>query len=187
MAREKNAVGVAVMSDADICVGEFDETLDFVGMRTAASVVDVHSVRLVVCNRDVGPELAQNARRRLVSGAVRDVDCDAQFLERHFSRKTRLCEFDIAAKRVINSRGASNFTGRRPDVVDLTGKNELLDLFFDLVIKFVTVVPEKFDAVVFVRIVRSRKNNAGVSAQRSGNVCHARRWQRTDDKNIDAK
>src|SRR5438132_13426098 len=117
-----------------------------------------------MCNRNVGPELAQNARRRLVSGAVRDVDCDAQFLERHFSRKTRLCEFDIAAKRVINSRGASNFTGRRPDVVDLTGKNELLDLFLDLDIKVVIVVPEKFDGVVFLRIMRSRKINAVITA-----------------------
>src|SRR5207245_2555608 len=78
-------------------------------------------------------------------------------------------------------------SSRKMHGVDLTRKNELLDLFFDLVIKFVAVVPEKFDAVVFVRIVRSRKNNAGVCTQRSGNVCHARRWQRTDDKNIDAK
>src|SRR5207245_5524058 len=125
--------------------------------------------------------------RRRASGRVRDVDWHPQFLERNFPRKTRLCEFDIAAQRVLNSRGASNFTGRRPDFIDLTGKNELLDLFFDLVIKFVAVVPEKFDAVVFVRIVRSRKNNAGVRAQRSGNVSHARRWQRTDDTNIEAK
>jgi len=61
-------------------------------------VVDVHPVRLVVRDGDVGPELAQNAgvvckRRR------RDIGrrC-TQFFERHFSRKTCLREFHITAK-----------------------------------------------------------------------------------------
>ena len=58
---------------------------------------------------------------------------------------------------------------------------------FDLIVEFVAIVPEKFDAVVFVRIVRSGKNNAGIGPKRAGDISHARRWQRTDDENIDSK
>ena len=74
---KQNPVGVAIVSDTDIGVGQFYDALNFVRMGTAASVVDIHSVRLVVCDRDVGPELAQNARRRFVSGAIRNIDGDA--------------------------------------------------------------------------------------------------------------
>ncbi len=87
----------------------------------------------------------------------------------------------------LRSRSASNFAGRRPDVVDLTGKNQVFDLRFDLVIELVTVVPEKFNAVVFVRIMRSGENNAGISPQRTRDVSHTRRWQRSNDENIDTE
>src|SRR5207244_12431914 len=109
-----------------------------------------------------------------LSGAVSGSAGDAPFFERHFSRKTCLREFDVTAKRVINTRGASNFSGGRPDVVDLTAENQVLDLCFDLIVEFVAVVPEKFDAVVFVRVVRGGKNNAGIGAERAGNRSQAR-------------
>ena len=116
---EQHAVGVAIMSDADIGASEFDDALNFVRVRAAAALVDVHSIRLVMRHGDIGAEFAQNAGGRFVSGAVRDIDCDAQFFERHLSWETRLREFDVAAKRVVNARGASNLARRRTHVVDL--------------------------------------------------------------------
>src|SRR5439155_10296848 len=101
--------------------------------------------------------------------------------------ETCLREFDIAAKRVVNARGASNLARRRTHVVDLTGKNQVLDLRFDLVVEFVAVVPKKFDAVVFVRVVRSGKNDPGIGAQRACNICHAGSWQRTNDEDINSE
>ena len=65
------------------------------------------------------------------------------------------------------------------------GKNELLDLFFHLIIQLVTVVPEKFDAVIFIRVVRSGENDAGIGTKRTGNVSHTGRRQWTDDEHID--
>src|SRR5205085_9855557 len=99
-------------------------------------------------------------------------------------RETRLREFDVAAQCVIDARGPSDFTGGRPDVVDLAAKNQIFDLRLDLVIEFVAVVPKKFNAVVFVRIVGSGENDAGIGPEGAGDVSHARCWQRADDEDI---
>ncbi len=58
---------------------------------------------------------------------------------------------------------------------------------FDLIVEFVAVVAEEFDAVVFVRVVRSGENDAGIGAQRSGDVSNTWCGQRPDDENIDAE
>src|SRR5207244_13541009 len=76
-------------------------------------------------------------------------------LQRHPAGETCFCKLDITAERVIDTRGASYFVCRRPDGIDLAVKNELLDFFLDLIVQLVTVVPEKFDAVVLLSSVRS--------------------------------
>src|SRR5205823_6708684 len=98
--------------------------------------------------------------------------------------KTCFGEFHVAAKSVINSRRASDLVGSRPDGIDLTGEYELFNFLLDLVIQLVTVVPEKFDAVVLIRIMRSGKHDTGVGAQRSRDVSDTRRRQRSDDEDI---
>src|SRR5436190_2148484 len=92
-------------------------------LMTVATIVDVHTVRLVMRDRNLGAQLAQNARRRFVSGAVRHIDRDSQPFKRHVARETAFCEFHITAKRVVDSRRATNFSRGRPDVVDLTAEN----------------------------------------------------------------
>ena len=135
----------------------FDDALDFLRMNAAASVVDIRAVWLVMRHCDLRAEFAQNARRRFVGRAICDIDGDAHFFERHSSRKTRLGEFNVTAKRIINSRGASDFAGRRADGIDLAGENQLLNFLLDLVIQFVAVVPEKFDAIVLDKDCAKRR------------------------------
>ena len=88
---------------------------------------------------------------------------------------------------MVDSGGAPDFSRGRPDGIDFAAKNELLDFLFDLVVQLVAVVPEKFDAVVFVGIVRSGKNDAGIGAQRARDVGDTGRGQRADNKNIDTE
>src|ERR1700730_4089519 len=175
------------MRDADVRAALLDEALDFPRMSAATLRVDVHAVRLVVRDDDFRAELAQNARRRFVGGAVSHIDRYAHFLERHPTRKARLGKFDIAAKRVVDARGAPDFSGGWANRINLAGENELLDFLFDLIVELVAVVPEKFDAVVFVGIMGGGKNDAGIGPERAGDVSHARRRQRPDDENIDAE
>ncbi len=60
---KQDAISVAIMRDANVCVGFPDESLDFLGVDAATAVVDIHAVWLVVRDGDVRAELAQNARR----------------------------------------------------------------------------------------------------------------------------
>ena len=58
-------------------------------------------------------------------------------------------------------------------------------MFFHLIVQLVAVVPEKFDSVIFVRIMRGGEDDAGIGAKRPRDVSNARSRQRPDDKNID--
>src|SRR5262249_28358202 len=124
---KKNAIGIAIVTNADIRAADLNDPLDFFRINAAAAIVDVHAIRLVVRHGDVRSKLAQNAGRRFVSGAIRDIDSNTHFVERHSLGKTRFGEFHIAAERVIDSRGASDFVGSRPDAIDLAGEHKLLD------------------------------------------------------------
>src|SRR5689334_17657797 len=143
-------------------------------MSAAATGVDVHSVGLIVGDDHFGSELAQNAGTRFVGCAIRYVDGNPQLFERHFSREARLSEFNIPSKGVINPGGTSNVTSRRPNVVDSAGENQVFDLRLDLIVKFVAVMPEEFNAVVLIRIMRGGKNNARISPERTRDIRHAR-------------
>src|SRR5437867_6807221 len=123
---KKNTIGIAVVSNADIRATDFNDALDLLRMNAAAAVIDIHAIRLVMRHCDVRAQLAQNARRRFVSGAICHIDSHAHFLERHSAWETRFGEFHVATERVVNSRGASDFVRSRPNGIDLTGENELL-------------------------------------------------------------
>ena len=48
-------------------------------------------------------------------------------------------------------------------------------------------MPEKFDAVVLVSIMRSGKDDAGIGAKRASDVSHTGCRQRPDNENIDTE
>ena len=148
--------------------------------------VDVGAVRLVVRDGQFRPELAQNAGRRFVAGAVRDIDRDAHFLERHPARETGFGKLHVTPEGVIDAGGAPDLLRGRPNGIDLAGKNELLDLLLDFVVEFVAIVPEKFDPVVLVGIMRGGEDDAGVGAERARDIGHARRRERPDQEDVHA-
>ena len=100
-------------------------------MHAAATVVNVDPIGLVVRHGNLSAQLAQNARRRFVSSAIRYIHCDAHFLERHSLGKTRFGEFNVAAERVIDSRRATNVVRGRPNRIDLATENEVFDFLLD--------------------------------------------------------
>ena len=76
---------------------------------------------------------------------------------------------------------------RWADRFDLAAEDEMLDSVLDLVVELVAIVPEKFDAVVLVGIVRSGEDDAGVGPQRARDVGHPGRRQRPDEQHIHAE
>ena len=153
------------MRDADVHARFLDDPLDLVRMRAAAVAVDVRPVRLVVEDLQVRTELAQNAGRRFVGGAVRDIDGDAHFLERHAARETRLGELNVAPERIVDAGGAADLPRGRANGIDVAAEDELLDLIFDAIVELVAIVAEELDAVVFVGVMRRGENDAGVGAE----------------------
>ena len=82
--------------------------------------------------------------------------------------------------------GLADLSGGRADCFDFAAENEVLDLLLDLVVELVAVVPEKFDAVVLVGIVRGGDDDAGIRAQAARDVGDARRRQRPDEQHVHA-
>ena len=163
------------------------ELLDLLGMGAAAVGVDICAVRMVVDHDEIGSQFAQDAGTGLVGGTICAVECDAERLEREVTRKTLLRKLDIAAECVVDAEGLADFCGGGADVFDFSAEDEMLDARFDFVIELEAVMPEEFDAVVFVGIVGGGKHDAGIGPQRAGDVGYARRWQWTDEECIRAE
>src|SRR6188472_1079712 len=109
------------MRNTNVRAAHLHDVLDFLRMNTAAAVVDINTVWLVVRHGDVRAKFAQNARGRFVSGAIRDVYSHSHFLKRHSTRKTRLGEFNVATKRIVDASCASDVVGDWPDRIDFAG------------------------------------------------------------------
>ena len=56
-----------------------------------------------------------------------------------------------------------------------------------MIVEFVAIVPEKFDAVVLVRIVRGGKHDPRIRPERARDVGHARRRERPDQEHVHAE
>jgi hypothetical protein len=115
---QQHAVGVAVVRDAHMRPVRDDLAAHEFRVHRAAILVDVFSVRLIAKDKNLGAELAQDAGRGFVGGAVRAIRHDAQPLERQTARRARLGKLDVAAQRVVNAHGLADLLGRRADMLD---------------------------------------------------------------------
>ena len=141
------------MRDTDVGIVFLHPMTHLLGMHGAAAGVNIHAVRAVAVNNDIGAELAQGAGRGLVGGTVTAIDHDGHTLERLAARKGAFCVLDIPAESIVDAHGLADGLGRGADVINLAAEHEVFDLFLDGVGKLVAVVIEKLDAVVVVRIV----------------------------------
>ena len=184
---ELEAVGVAIVADADVCAGFADEACDFFGVGAAAAGVDVSSVGFVVKDAGAGTEFTENPRGAFVGGAVGDIHGDVDAFEGESFWKAGFGVFDVAAKGVVNALGLADFTSSGADAFDFAAEDEVFDALLDFVVEFVAVVAEKFDAVVLIRIVRGAEDDAGIGAQSACEIRDAGRGQRAEKKDIHAE
>ncbi len=133
----------------------------------------------------LGAKFPEHRRGDLVGGAVRAIDDDAQPVEPQPARKALLDELDVAAAGVVESLGAAEL-GRRPRA----GSGPLARcssiLSFEFVGQLVPVAPEQLDAVVGVRVVRRRDDDADIGAQAARQHRDRRGRQRPDQHDIHA-
>src|SRR3984893_6256798 len=130
------------MRDADLRAAFLYDALNLSRKSAAALCVDVPPVWFVMHDRQSGAEFAENAGRRFVGRAVRHIDRDVHFLERHFSREAGFRELDITSQCIVDSSRPSDFLRGRANGIDLTSKEKQLDLLLDPIISLVALVPE---------------------------------------------
>src|SRR6185437_12985568 len=183
---QEDAVGVAVVCDADAGVVLADFPAHLLGMHGTAVLVDVHAVGLIAVNNHFRAEFAQDAGRGFVSGAVRAIHHQAHAFEGHAAREGGFGVFDVTAEGVVDTHGFADGFGGWADGFDFAAENEVLNLVFNFVVELVTVRAEKFNSVVGVGIVRGGDDDAGIGAEAAGDISHAGSWERSDEQHVHA-
>ena len=154
-------------------------------MRGTDTVVDVETVGRGRHRGHARTEFMEDCGRGLVGRTMRAIDDQVQAAQIKIGREGGFAEFDVAPggifepARAPEARGIDARQAAAQLIIDLA-----LDRSLDLVGQLAAVTAEKFDAVVIVRIVRSRDHHARVETQRAREVGHARRRQRTAKNHI---
>src|SRR2546423_3676275 len=134
---EQDAISIAIVGDTNMGTTLPNNALNFLWEGAAALHVDVGSIGFVMRDRQVRTELAQNTGRRFVRGAIRHINRDVHFFQRHAAWETSLGKFHVTPERVVDPGGAPDFARSRPDVFDLAGEDQALDFFLHLIVQLV--------------------------------------------------
>ncbi len=146
----QHAVPVAIEGDAEVRADRLDGDRHQLGAGGAAAVVDVLAVRRAADRDDLGPELAHDARRHLVAGAMRAVEHDLERIEPEPGRHGRQAEALVVLARAVDALGLAQRT-RVPG--DGRFRQKALDPFLDFVRQLRAAFVEELDAVVVIRVV----------------------------------
>ncbi|MFM1941937.1 MAG: hypothetical protein RI897_919 [Verrucomicrobiota bacterium] len=182
---EEDAIGVAVVGDAE--VGAMFP--DFLGheawVHGAAVLVDIGSIGCVPVDEDFCSEFTEDAGGGFVGGPVGAIDDDAHTVESHSAGEGTLGELDIAAECVIDPHGLADFGGCGADAFDIAAEDEVFDFAFDIVIELKAVWPEELDAVIGVGVMGSGDDDAGVGAEGAGHVGDSGGGEGADEEDVD--
>ena len=103
-----------------------------------------------------------------------------------FLREKILQKNDVAAMNVVDAVGFADEIARRAKTLEFFRENETFDLGFHLVRKLVAIGRENLDAVVVIRIMRSRDHDPRIRAHALRDERHARRGKRADQNAVSA-
>ena len=183
---EDDAVGIAIVRDAEVGAVFANFGAEVLRMHGAAVAVDVGAVGGVAEDEDFRAQFAQDAGGGLVGGAVGAVHHDAHAVEGQALGERSLCELDVTAQRVVNADGFADLRGGGADALDVAAEDEAFDPRLDGFGQLEAVRAEELDAVIIVGIVRGGDDDAGVRAQRARGVSDARGGQRADEEHVHA-
>ncbi len=162
-----------------------DLLLQHAGMRRAAVAVDVETVRRHADPNHLRAEFRQHGRRNPVGGTIGAIDDDFEVAEIEAAGCRCLDGLDVSALHVVQPLGAPDRRGVRERHVRRR-HHERLDPALDGIRQLESVRAEQLDAVVLVRIVRSRDHHADIGTHRSRQEAHGGRRDRPQEKDIDA-
>jgi hypothetical protein len=165
---EEDAVGIAVVGEADVGLVFFGGLDEGFGVCAAAVVVDVVAIGGGVDGDDFGAELAEDLRGDFAGGAVGAIDDDFHAVEAFGEGEGVLSHHLVEACGVIEVGEASDAEADDGGGVHAFLKDDVFEAFFGFGGAFVAVALEDFEAVVFKGIVRGTNHDAGGGTEVSG-------------------
>jgi len=146
----------------------------------SAVVVDVESVGLVVDQRHVGTQFAEDGGGDLVGRPVADVHRDLDALERQAPGEGVLEEHDVAGHGVVQPHRLAHVLRRGDHVREGAGEDQVLDLGLLLVRELEARAGEHLDPVVLERVVGGGHHEARVRPHALRDVGDPRRREHAD-------
>lgn len=170
----KTAVRIAIMRNAEIGMVLQNGFLQRFQMCGAAVIVDIHPIGQRVNDLDLSAKLPQNLRHYLIRSTIRAVQNNihsVKTLAAGAQNKFHILVQEVGA--ILNmSDLVAGRTGKR--VILLQLMNDSFQLIFDSIRKFVPIAAEKLDAVVMIRIMGSRNDNACFCLMAAGQIGNSR-------------
>jgi len=160
---DDQSVGIAIEGNPDIRPPRQNLAPHLFGRQRTAFAVYVEAVGRDAEREDLGAELPEYRRGDLVAGAVCAIDDDAHPVQPQSAGKALFDEFDIAAARILEPLHTPELRRARPPARPLVETS--FDLLLEFVRQLVPVAAEQFDAVVAIRVMRRRKNDAEIGPQ----------------------
>ena len=145
-------------------------------MECAAITVNIGTVRRICEHDNFCTELFKNKRCKLIRSAIGAIQNDAHTAQVDVLRKCSFSMNYVASHRVFNAFCTTKHGTGRKVIDELLRENQSFHFSFNFVGQFVAIVAKKFDAVVFIGIVRSTHHDARISAHTGGQKGHS--WSR---------
>ena len=179
---DNNAVTVTVHRDSQMGMGIAHGLKHFFRVLRSAVFVDVAAVRPIAKRDHAGAEVFKHLRHNVGKYAVGTVKHHPQPFQRTIRFDKAFGFFQIKHDSFLVFAD-----GTRPAAVQLKPVcgNQFFQPRSHLVGKFVAFRGDQFDAVVLIRIVRSRNHKRHVHAKFGGYRSHCRRRQYTELNHID--
>ena len=181
---DDQSVGIAIERNPDIRAPRQNLAPHLFGRQRTAFAVYVEAVGRDAEREDFGAELPEYRRGDLVAGAVCAIDDDAQPVQPQSAGKALFDEFDIAAARIVEPLHAPELRRARPPARSFVEAG--FDLLLEFVRQLVPVAAEQFDAVIPIRVVRGRKNDAEIGPQAARQHGDRRGRERADQHDVHA-
>jgi hypothetical protein len=79
-------------------------------------------------------------------------------------------KFHVATEGIIDAKRLADLGRRRANILDLAAENDVFDPLLDVIVELIAIVAEELNAIILIRVVLGRKDDACIGAERAGNV-----------------
>jgi len=144
-------------------------------------IINIESVRRITNADYFSTEFVEHFGRNTIGCTMCAIDHNLHAVQIQIIREGTLAKLDIAPCRIIHTSRPAQTSGGH-------ALHRLVKLGFygqlDGVRQLGALRRKKLDAIIFIRIMRSREHHTGLKTQGTREVSHRRRWNRAAEHNI---